>query len=224
MTREPTHPAPDIDRIIAILRREVRSLDVPIVTEISRRRRDPFDVLISTILSLRTKDEVTREAATRLLSRGSTPEEILALPEGEIARLTYPVGFYKTKAKNILQVCRDLIEKHRGEVPDDLDELLKLKGVGRKTANLVITLGFQKHGICVDTHVHRLSNRLGYVATKTPEQTEMALRNKLPRKYWIEYNDLLVTWGQNICRPISPFCSRCAIRPYCRQVGVVKHR
>jgi len=215
---------PDIHRIIAILREEVRALQVPIVTEISRKRREPFDVLISTILSLRTKDEVTRGAATRLLARGSTPKEIIALPEEEISGLIYPVGFYKTKAKTLRQVCRDLIEKHGGKVPDNLEDLLKLKGVGRKTANLVITLGFGKPGICVDTHVHRVSNRLGYVATKTPEQTEMELRKKLPQEYWIEYNDLLVTWGQNFCRPISPFCSRCAIQPYCRQVGVVTHR
>jgi endonuclease-3 len=190
----------------------------------SRRRRDPFDVLISTILSLRTKDEVTRRAATKLLEKARTPTKILSLPEEEISALIYPVGFYKTKARNIIQVCRDLIEKYDEKVPDDLDDLLKLKGVGRKTANLVITLGYGKPGICVDTHVHRLSNRLGYVKTKTPEQTEMALREKLPKEYWIQYNDLLVTWGQNICRPISPFCSKCAIVSYCKQIGVSQHR
>jgi endonuclease-3 len=215
---------PDIRKIIPILRREIRKFQVPIVTEMSRRRRDPFDVLISTILSLRTKDEVTRQAATKLLEKARTPTKILALPESEIASLIYPVGFYKTKARTIIQACRDLIEKYDGKVPDDLDELLKLKGVGRKTANLVITLGYGKPGICVDTHVHRVSNRLGYVKTKTPEQTEMALRDKLPKEYWIEYNDILVTWGQNICRPISPFCSKCAIVSYCMQVGVTQHR
>jgi endonuclease-3 len=215
---------PDVRRIVPILRREVRKFQVPIVTEMSRRRRDPFDVLISTILSLRTKDEVTRQAATRLLEKARNPEKMLTLPESEIADLIYPVGFYKTKARTIRQVCRDLIEKYDGKVPDDLDELLKLNGVGRKTANLVITLGYGKPGICVDTHVHRVSNRLGYVQTKNPEETEMALRKKLPKEYWIEYNDLLVTWGQNICRPISPFCSKCAIVGYCRQVGVTQHR
>ena len=122
------------------------------------------------------------------------------------------------------QICRALIDKYAGAVPDDLDELLTLPGVGRKTANLVITLGYGQPGVCVDTHVHRISNRIGYVRTKTPEQTEMALREKLPGEYWIEYNDLLVTWGQNICRPISPFCSRCPIRRYCGQVGVERHR
>jgi endonuclease III len=214
----------DIHKIILILRKEVPKFQVPIVTELSRRRRGPFDVLMSTILSLRTKDEVTRQAATRLLQIARSPEEILSLPESEIAALIYPVGFYKTKARTIRQICRELIEKYDGKVPDDLDELLKLKGVGRKTANLVITLGYAKPGICVDTHVHRVSNRLGYVKTKNPDETEKALREKLPREYWIEYNDLLVTWGQNICRPISPFCSKCAILPYCRQVGVSQHR
>jgi endonuclease III len=221
----PTHNrAADIRMIVETLRREVASLEVPIVTEISRRRRDPFDVLISTVLSLRTKDQVTREAATKLLARAQSPEAMLRVPEQEIAQLIFPVGFYKTKAKNILEICRDLLDRFHGKVPEDLDTLLTLKGVGRKTANLVVTLGFGKPGICVDTHVHRLSNRLGYVKTKTAEQTEAALREKLPLEYWIEYNDLLVTWGQNICRPISPFCSRCAIQSYCRQVGVERFR
>ncbi len=214
----------DIHAIVGILRDAVEGLRVPIVTEISRLRRDPFDVLISTILSLRTKDEVTREASLRLLDRGRTPEELLAVEEEEIARLIYPVGFYKTKARTIRQVCTHLIERYGGKVPDDLDELLKLKGVGRKTANLVITVGFGKEGVCVDTHVHRISNRLGYVKTKNPDQTEMELRKKLPREYWIEYNDLLVTWGQNICKPISPLCSKCPIEPYCPKVGVDRHR
>jgi endonuclease-3 len=220
----PAERQPDIHKIIKILRKEIRHFEVPIVTEVSQRRRDPFEVLVTTILSLRTKDEVTREAARRLLGKVHSPQDIIDIKEQELARLIFPVGFYKTKAKNLKNISKDLIEKFKGRVPDDLDELLKLKGVGRKTANLVITLAFGKPGICVDTHVHRVSNRLGYVATKTPEATEMALREKLPRQYWIEYNDLLVTWGQNICRPISPFCSKCAIRPYCRQVGVVTHR
>jgi len=215
---------PDIHQIVATLRREIRDMDIPIVTEISHRSRDPFHILISTILSLRTKDEVTRQAATRLLEKAGSPQELLLLPEEDIARLIFPVGFYKTKARTLKQICRDLIDEYEGKVPGDLEVLLKLKGVGRKTANLVLTLGFHKPGICVDTHVHRVSNRLGYVKTKTPEQTEMALREKLPKEYWIEYNDLLVTWGQNICRPISPFCSRCAVLPYCRQVGVARNR
>jgi endonuclease III len=220
----PEDRALDIHKIVAALREAVLDLEVPIVTEISRKNRDPFHVLISTILSLRTKDQVTREASIRLLGKADSPQEILRLSEEEIEKLIFPVGFYKTKARTLKQVCRDLIEKYDGKVPDEIDELLKLKGVGRKTANLVVTLGYAKPGICVDTHVHRVSNRLGYVKTKTPDETETALRKKLPREYWIEYNDLLVTWGQNVCRPISPFCSKCIILPNCRQVGVAQHR
>jgi endonuclease-3 len=197
---------------------------VPVGTEIARKTRDPFELLISTLLSLRTKDDVTREASRRLFKRAGTPEMIAALADSEIEQLIYPVGFYHTKARRIKEVCRTLIDKYNSAVPDELDELLQLKGVGRKTANLVITLGFGKDGVCVDTHVHRICNRLGYVRTKTPDQTEMALRKKLPKKYWIEFNDLLVMWGQNICRPISPLCSICQIRTYCQQVGVKQHR
>ncbi len=196
----------------------------PIVTEIAERTRDPFRILISTILSLRTKDEVTAEASKRLFQVADTPEKILNLKTNRIERLIYPVGFYKTKAKRLKQVCKILIEEYNGRVPDSLDELLRLPGVGRKTANLVITLGYGKPGICVDTHVHRISNRLGYVDTKTPEQTEMELRKKLPRKWWIKYNDLLVTWGQNICTPISPRCSICPVAKYCEKKGVKKSR
>ena len=214
----------DIDSVVSILREEVASLRVPIITEISRDRRGPFAILVSTLLSLRTKDEVTREAAARLLAVADSPEQMLTLAQDEIERLIYPVGFYKTKAANLTGLCRVLLDRFRGEVPDDLEELLKLKGVGRKTANLVVTLGFGKPGVCVDTHVHRICNRLGYVKTKSPDQTEMALREKLPRKFWIEFNDLLVTYGQNLCRPISPFCSRCRILPYCNQVGVTTRR
>jgi endonuclease-3 len=214
----------DVEKIIMILRQEVTGFKVPIVTEISRKARSPFDVLVSTVLSARTKDDVTREASRRLLSKGRTPEKLNRLNVAEIQKLIYPVGFYKTKAKNIKRLCKELIETYGGYVSDDLNELLKLPGVGRKTANLVLTLGFGKQGICVDTHVHRISNRLGYVKTKSPEETEMALRQKLPEEYWIEFNDLLVTYGQNVCRPISPFCSTCKICEYCRQVGVKRSR
>ncbi len=221
---EPRKKKFDIDAVVSILREDVAPLRVPIVTEISMDSGSPFAVLVSTVLSLRTKDDVTRKAATRLLNAARTPQEMLRLTQAQIEQLIYPVGFYKTKAANLLDVCRVLIERFDGRVPDDLEELLKLKGVGRKTANLVVTLGFGKPGVCVDTHVHRICNRLGYVKTKTPEQTEMALREKLPGTYWIEFNDLLVTYGQNVCRPISPFCSRCRILPYCLQVGVTTRR
>ncbi len=214
----------DIHAVVKILRQEVKQYGEPIVTEIAKKRRDPFHVLISTILSLRTKDEVTRAASKRLLDKAATPQGILRLTDQEIEKIIYPVGFYKTKARTLKQISADILEKYGGSVPDDLDELLKLKGVGRKTANLVITWGFGKPGICVDTHVHRISNRLGYVKTKSPNDTEMVLREKLPPEYWLEYNDLLVIWGQNVCRPISPFCSKCAIYDYCRRVGVNIHR
>jgi len=181
---------------------------------------DPFRVLIACILSLRTQDTTTGPAAARLFAVADTPQTLLTLKAGRIAKLIYPVGFYRTKAGVILGICRDLIERFGGRVPDTIDELLTLNGVGRKTANLVVTMGFNKPGICVDTHVHRISNRLGYVRTKTPEETEMALRARLPRRYWIGYNDLLVSFGQNICLPVSPHCTRCPLRPGCPRHGV----
>ena len=149
---------------------------------------------------------------------------MLRLTPRAIETLIYPVGFYRTKARVILGLCRDLLERFEGRVPDTIDELLTLKGVGRKTANLVVTIGFGKPGICVDTHVHRISNRLGYVRTPTPEETEMALRAKLPRRYWIGYNDLLVSFGQNVCTPISPKCSTCPVTTICRKIGVTTAR
>ncbi len=212
-----------IENIIRILRIACKKFKEPIVTTISKKK-DPFKVLISTVLSLRTKDEVTHRASERLFEKASTPYEIIKLSPEEIEKLIYPVGFYKRKAKNIIEISKILIEKYNGNVPDSIDELLKLPGVGRKTANLVITLGYGKLGICVDTHVHRISNRLGIVKTKTPEETEFALRKILPKRYWIEYNDILVIWGQNICTPISPKCSICKISPYCEKVEVRKHR
>jgi len=207
-----------------LLKREVRRFSVPIVTALSEKKRDPYDILISTVLSLRTKDETTRQATRKLLARAPSPEKLLELPERIIEKLIYPVGFYKTKAKTLRGIAAELLEKYDGNVPDELDSLLKLKGVGRKTANLVITLGYGKPGICVDTHVHRISNRWGYVRTKTPDQTEFALREKLPGKYWIVINDYLVAYGQNLCRPISPFCSKCTIASFCKKVGVTQHR
>lgn len=213
----------DIHEVMDILRKEYRKWNQPIVTEIARLK-DPFKVLISTVISLRTKDEVTREAAERLFRMAGNPRDMLLLEASEIEKAIYPAGFYRTKAQNIREICRLLLEEKDGLVPDDLEELLKLPGVGRKTANLVITLGYGKSGICVDTHVHRISNRLGYVSTKSPEKTEFALREKLPEVYWIEYNDLLVTYGQNICTPVSPFCSRCALFSLCDRVGVARHR
>jgi len=213
-----------IHRIVEILRKEKENWNVPVVTLMSQTDKDPFKILIATVLSLRTKDEVTAEASKRLFEVADTAEDILKLKEEEIASLIYPVGFYRRKAKNIKEICRILVEKYGGKVPDDLEELLKLPGVGRKTANLVITLGFGKPGICVDTHVHRIMNRIGYVKTKTPEETEFALREKLPKEYWIEINDLLVSLGQHICHPVSPKCSRCPVENYCEKRGVKRSR
>ncbi|MBM4299055.1 MAG: endonuclease III [Deltaproteobacteria bacterium] len=210
----------EIHSAIRILRREVPKWETPIVTLMAETYQSPFRVLISCILSLRTQDATTAKAAHRLFAAADSAPAMLKLSAKRIEKLIYPVGFYKTKAKNILDICRTIIDEYHGRVPDEIDDLLKLKGVGRKTANLVVTLGYQKPGICVDTHVHRISNRWGYVKTKTPEKTEFALRAKLPSQYWIEYNDLLVSFGQHLCRPISPLCSQCPIEKYCRQIGV----
>jgi endonuclease-3 len=214
----------DIHAAVRILRREVPKWETPIVTLMAETYESPFRVLISCILSLRTQDSTTAKASHRLFALADTPEAMLKLTTQKIAKLIYPVGFYRTKAKVIRDLCQVLMRDYSGRVPDDIDELLKLKGVGRKTANLVVTLGYRKPGICVDTHVHRISNRWGYVKTATPEKTEFALRNKLPKAYWIEYNDLLVSFGQHLCRPISPLCSQCPVSKYCAKVGVELHR
>ncbi len=210
--------------VIRRLKAAAKEWQSPAVSQVAESGQDPFCILISTLISLRTKDEVTNAASARLFAQAKTPATMLRLSPLKIEKLIYPAGFYKTKARTILGVCRTLQAQYGGRVPDDLDELLKLKGVGRKTANLVITLGYRKHGICVDTHVHRISNRLGLVQTKTPDQTEFALRKILPKRYWIDYNDLLVSYGQNLCRPISPFCSRCTIAKICPRVGVASSR
>ncbi len=213
----------NIDNIVTILKRETKKYTIPIVTVISKKK-SPFKVLISCLLSLRTKDKVTAEASARLFKLGETPKQLLCLNTKDIEKTIYPVGFYKTKSKRIKEICKTLLDEYKSVVPDEIDELLKLKGVGRKTANLVVTLGHGKLGICVDTHVHRISNRLGLIKTKTPEQTEFSLRKELPRKHWIIYNDLLVAYGQNVCAPISPWCSKCKISVYCKKVNVKSSR
>jgi len=194
------------------------------LAEVAAGRPDPFRVLIACLLSLRTKDETTGPASERLFALAEAPASMLRLTPRRIERAIFPVGFYRTKARVILGVCRALLERFGGRVPDTIDELLTLKGVGRKTANLVVTVGFGKPGICVDVHVHRISNRLGYVKTRHPEETEMALRARLPRRYWIGYNDLLVAFGQNVCLPVSPRCSACPVRAHCPRVGVARSR
>jgi endonuclease III len=214
----------EIHAAIRILRREVPQWETPIVTLMAETYGSPFRVLISCILSLRTQDSTTAQASQRLFALADSPQSMLKLTAKKIEKTIYPVGFYRTKAKVIREICAVLIRQYAGRVPDDIDELLKLKGVGRKTANLVVTLGYRKPGICVDTHVHRISNRWGYVRTKKPEETEFALRDKLPKIYWIEYNDLLVSFGQHLCRPISPLCSQCPVDKYCDKVGVTLSR
>ncbi|MFO7569357.1 MAG: endonuclease III [Smithellaceae bacterium] len=209
-----------IHQIVKILKTELDLGEMPIVSHLAENQRDPFVILISTLLSLRTKDEVTAEATDRLFALASTPEEMLSVPQAKIAKAIYPVGFYRVKAATIHSVCRDLIDRFQSNVPDDLETLLSIKGVGRKTANLVVSLAFGKPGICVDTHVHRISNRLGYVATKTPDQTEFALRAKLPPRHWIIYNTLMVAFGRKTCKPISPLCRTCPISQYCDRVDV----
>jgi endonuclease III len=201
----------------------VIKLKEPIVGRVARDH-DPFKVLISTMLSLRTKDITTDHAFERLSAIASTPDVISGLPLETIEHAIYPVGFYKTKAKSIKETSKIIIEQYNGKVPQDLDELLKLPGVGRKTANLVIILGFDKMGICVDTHVHRITNRWGYLSTKTPDETEMKLREILPKRYWKEINNYLVPYGQHICLPVSPLCSQCKILSYCKRLGVKKSR
>ena len=196
----------------------------PLIEAMGAAEQTPFHILIATILSLRTKDTLTTVVAPRLFAAADTPATMLALDEARIAELIYPVGFYRTKARNIRQICAQLIARYGGQVPSDLDELLALPGVGRKTANLVLTAGYALPGICVDTHVHRICNRWGYVHTKTPDETELVLRAQLPAPYWIPINGLLVTLGQNICHPLSPRCSACPVATYCQRVGVTRSR
>ena len=208
--------------VIQRMKRAMRDLPDPSVTLVGKRWKSPYLVLVSCLLSLRTKDETTLGASKKLFQLADTPRAMVKLFVGDIERAIYPVGFYRTKAQRIIGISRDILERFGGKVPDTIEELLTLKGVGRKTANLVLTEGFHKPAMCVDTHVHRISNRLGYIKTTSPEKTESALRIKLPKKYWGEYNALLVLWGQNICRPVSPKCSQCPVRGICRRVGV-KH-
>jgi endonuclease-3 len=210
--------------VIARLQREAPRWRRTVLADVAERSRDPFRVLVACVLSLRTKDETTGPASDRLFALADTPEAMRRLHPKQIERAIFPVGFYRTKARAVLGISRDLIERFGGQVPPSLDALLTLKGVGRKTANLVVTQGFGKPGICVDTHVHRISNRLGYVKTANPEKTEMALRATLPRRYWIGYNDLLVSFGQNVCLPVSPRCSECPVEAWCPRVGVKRSR
>jgi endonuclease-3 len=212
------------DRTLAAISGHLEDAGLPSVTAIAHERHDPFHVLVSTVISLRTKDEVTDAASRRLLARAQGPHALARLPRRSIEKLIYPAGFYRTKARHLRSIAGLLIERHGGRVPSGMDELLELPGVGRKTANLVRNLGFGLDGICVDTHVHRISNRLGWVATRASAETEMALEAVLPRKHWIAINTILVQFGQTICAPVSPFCSRCPVAKGCKRVGVARSR
>lgn len=191
---------------------------------VTKNGPDPFRILVSCVISLRTKDEVTYPATERLFAIAATPESMARRSEAVIAKAIYPAGFYRTKARQIRALSRILRDRHGGRVPDTIDALLELPGVGRKTANLTVTLGFGKPGICVDTHVHRIANRLGWVGTKAPDETESALRRILPRRWWIPINETLVRHGQQICKPLSPMCSACPVATRCRRVGVRRSR
>lgn len=223
-----TSPRPVDNRRIGWFLRQVREhvaqVDPPVVSLIAQGARDPFRVLVSTLLSSRTRDEVTAEASSRLFALADDPQALARMSADRIARLIYPVGFYKTKARHLQAASRALLERFGGEVPATLDELVELPGVGRKTANLVLIEGFRKPAICVDTHVHRITNLWGYVETGGPQQTEQALREKLPRRYWLELNRLLVSFGQHTCVPLSPRCSECPLERPCPKIGVTRRR
>jgi endonuclease-3 len=203
---------------------KVREAVRPTTLAAVERKRDPFRLLVACVISLRTKDEVTAQASARLFKVAATPETLAKLPNSRIAKLIFPAGFYNTKAKQIHEISRRIARDHGGRVPADREALLALPGVGRKTANLVLGLGFGTPAICVDTHVHRISNRLGLVRTKSPEETEHLLEKVLPQRLWIDINDLLVTFGQNVCQPVSPWCSTCPLTGHCPRIGVGRHR
>ena len=211
--------------IITTLREATKGMILPASLSITQEYgQDPYLILISCLLSLRTKDTVSLPASLRLFKHAQTPDQMLQIPIETIEKLIYPSGFYHRKALQLHSVSADLIKRFKGHVPHDFDQLRSIKGVGPKTANLVLAEGFGEPAICVDTHVHRIANRLGIIRTKTPEQTEIALKELLPPEYWREVNYLLVMWGQNICVPISPKCSQCAVFPLCDRVGVTNSR
>ena len=213
-----------IEKVIKILEIESKNWKCSVVTLIALNSKDPFKVLISTIISLRTKDEVTIESSKRLFNVLKSSKDIFNLSQSQIEELIYPCGFYKRKAFQIKEICEIIANDYGGIMPKDIEILLKFKGVGRKTANLVLAQGYNIPAICVDVHVHRISNRLGFIKTKNPEKTERSLAKKLDKKYWIDYNSLLVAFGQSICKPVSPYCSKCPVFNYCKRISVEKYR
>ena len=217
----------NMDKIFYHLKNDLKQYTDPVLSrkKLKKINRTPFTTLISCILSLRTKDDITEQASYRLLQNYDTPQRIIKLPEKKIMELIYPVGFYKTKSKRIIEISKTLIDEYDGKVPDNLNELLKLKGVGRKTANIVMVYGFNKNDyLPIDTHCHRIPNRIGWIKTKTPEETENELIRLMPKKYWNDFNNIFVKFGQTICLPISPLCTKCSIEKYCKKINVIKHR
>ena len=212
----------NVERVMRTLARAVTGMELPAVEKISESQaEDPFQILIATLLSARTQDATTHAASTRLFRRARTPGSMARLTVKEIESLIYPVSFYRNKAKHVKACCEMLVESYGGRVPSTMEELVTLPGVGRKTANLVLILGFKSgRNICVDTHVHRISNRLGWVRTRQPEETEQALYRATESRWWPLLNLYLVTWGQNICRPVYPRCGDCAVAQDCRRIGV----
>lgn len=211
-------------KIFAILKKSYNTHESPSVTLIANVEKKAYNILISTIISLRTKDQVTLESSKRLFTMANSINELKKLSAQKIAKLIYPAGFYNNKSKQIKNIAEIISSKYNGVVPDNIDDLLDLPGVGRKTANLVLSLAYKKDTICVDTHVHRISNRIGWVKTKTPEQTEFALMDLIPVKFWRDINEYLVSYGQVICKPVSPLCSKCELNNICRKVNVLKSR
>jgi len=205
----------EISKVIELVKKEVRKFKNPIVTEVADLTKDPFKVLISCILSLRTKDQVTAKASKKLFELADNPYGMVRLDKRKIERAIYPVGFYKTKAKRIKEICKKLIKEYNGKVPNKSEDLMSFKGVGLKTCNIVLTYGFRKPVIAVDTHLNRIPNRLGWVKTKKPEETQRELTKIIPKEYWMNLNDTFVTFGQNICRPVKPHCWECPVTKYC---------
>ena len=217
--------ANDVGKVIGILKKESKKFKRPFVSDWAEVVRSPYTTLISCLLSLRTKDDVTAKASLRLLRKNNTPKKILKLSVKQIEKLIYPVGFYRTKARRIKEISKVLIKEYGGRVPEDIDKLIELKGVGRKTANIVMCYGFGRNEfIPVDVHCHRIPNRLGWIKTTTPDESEIELLKIIPRRYRYDFNDLFVQFGQNICVPVSPFCSKCPIFKFCKRVGVERSR
>lgn len=217
-------PVPRVDVVMRRIGRAIRAMELPAIEKLSEENAStPFQTLVATLLSAQTKDAVTHAASLRLFRVADTPQALARLPERRIERLIYPVSFYRNKARHVRETARQIVERFGGTVPTTMDELLTLPGVGRKTANLVLIVAHQSEdNICVDTHVHRIANRFGWVRTRTPEQTEQALYKAAPRRWWADINLYLVTWGQQVCKPVYPLCSACAVDDVCPRIGVTR--